>query len=513
MKKIIVFFSIIIFTLLPSITYASRGLEINYPALPIPGGSIDIGAGSSIWHYFKYLSVLLILLTGLAAGVSLIYAGVIYLTTVGNPGQVQKALKRIKTSGLGILVVLSFYLLLGIINPYIVNNPYIANPNDNGGGGGSTKVEGDVCLENVQDKNDIFCFSANESSIDLKPDVQYKIKFNVDPTTFYGLYLYKETDFENPVAYYKNPPEQKYAAHNSNVQRISGGKIRSAVVDVYEPGVALYDEPCPDQNDLRHRPEKRVVKTQELDSMKVQCVRFRYTFYKERCASSRNNSCEHWKPDYQQGLLLTESRYVPRVNKEYDKTSGLVVPGLGKFSGSFIVPKGQKTHELYLDLNEEKLPASDSVNKAQTFRIASGNYDDYKNHYLVFYDKAGQNINTRRSDVKTFAIQGDIKNSTGEGVSSFYSHNNMAYYVSGEDGNPPMKEIYKDENTADRLMSMKIPPAQNYVVIFAEGEELEELGTSRVFTESFSNVVATTKAGRLFGSGKPNKLIIFISEE
>src|SRR6056297_2099255 len=112
MKKTIFLLSIIIFVLFPTTAFALERLEINYPALPVPGGSIDLGAGVSIWHYFEYLAVLLILLTGFAAVISLIYAGVIYLTTVGNPSQVQKASKRIKISALGIIIVLGFYVLL-----------------------------------------------------------------------------------------------------------------------------------------------------------------------------------------------------------------------------------------------------------------------------------------------------------------------------------------------------------------------------------------------------------------
>ena len=88
----------------------------------------------SITEAFQKLYEYLISISGVIALVSLIVGGIIYLTSAGKPEQITKAKKQILAALLGIVLLLSSYLILRTINPELVSihlpqlKPFVIHP-------------------------------------------------------------------------------------------------------------------------------------------------------------------------------------------------------------------------------------------------------------------------------------------------------------------------------------------------------------------------------------------------
>ncbi|MDO8558948.1 MAG: pilin [bacterium] len=95
-----------------------KGLNIAWPASPM--GTPFTGA-NGIPGLIKYIYDWLIGLGGLMVFITLIWAGVQYLTSAGNPTQMSEARKRIKTSSIGLALLFGSWLILNTINPILIN--------------------------------------------------------------------------------------------------------------------------------------------------------------------------------------------------------------------------------------------------------------------------------------------------------------------------------------------------------------------------------------------------------
>ncbi len=115
MKKF--FYSIFLISILffPVISLA---LELQYPEVNIPPFgkttlSIDMDLGKLIaWLYYFIIGI-----SGFAAFLMIIFGGVQWLTSVGNPSQMGAAKDRITSALLGIVIILASWLILNTINP------------------------------------------------------------------------------------------------------------------------------------------------------------------------------------------------------------------------------------------------------------------------------------------------------------------------------------------------------------------------------------------------------------
>lgn len=116
-QKLFVVF-IIFLLLFPLIVFGALDLETSYPQLP--GTRQTIRADSSLGEVIKYFLGWAIILGALIAFGSLIYGGMLFLTSTGNPARLKDAKTRIFNSFFGLLVLLSSYLILTIINPQLV---------------------------------------------------------------------------------------------------------------------------------------------------------------------------------------------------------------------------------------------------------------------------------------------------------------------------------------------------------------------------------------------------------
>ncbi len=110
MKKILTSIFSILFLLLPAV---SSALELNYP---IFGGytlTLDMNLNKLVaWFYYFIVGI-----AGLSAFIMLIWGGFQYLTSAGNPTAIGDAKDRIKSALLGLLIILTSWLILQVINP------------------------------------------------------------------------------------------------------------------------------------------------------------------------------------------------------------------------------------------------------------------------------------------------------------------------------------------------------------------------------------------------------------
>lgn len=104
----------------------AQNLNVDYPEIRLPGGVFNINKALQIGKLtIKQLVILIygaiVLFAGVAAFFLLIYAGLAYIISGGNPGMRKRAFQRFKNVWAGIGIILVSYFVLYIINPSIVN--------------------------------------------------------------------------------------------------------------------------------------------------------------------------------------------------------------------------------------------------------------------------------------------------------------------------------------------------------------------------------------------------------
>lgn len=89
-------------------------LEIAWPDSP---AGTPITDTSTLPDLIKYIYEWAIALGGLAVFISLLIAGIQYLTSLGDPSSLKEAMDRMKSAVLGLILLLSSWLILNTINP------------------------------------------------------------------------------------------------------------------------------------------------------------------------------------------------------------------------------------------------------------------------------------------------------------------------------------------------------------------------------------------------------------
>lgn len=118
MNKRIIKLLIVILVFSPVFSFAALTLENIYPT--VPGTSLGLSSDSTLGEAIRYFSSWFIFIGAIIAFGSLIYAGVLYLSSIAKPAIMQEAQTRIFKSFLGLAILLGSYLILLTINPELI---------------------------------------------------------------------------------------------------------------------------------------------------------------------------------------------------------------------------------------------------------------------------------------------------------------------------------------------------------------------------------------------------------
>ncbi len=119
-KASLIFFALVlVLPLLAGVCAAQdKGLEIQYPV--VPGAETPTTVKTPLPQYVRYIFNFSIWIAGFIAFIALIYGGVRYLTSAGNPSTMEDAKDQMFAGILGLLILLSSYLILANLNPQLV---------------------------------------------------------------------------------------------------------------------------------------------------------------------------------------------------------------------------------------------------------------------------------------------------------------------------------------------------------------------------------------------------------
>lgn len=117
-NKLLILFLLLFLFLGASFVLAQKPLEITYPE--IPGATAPATTKTALPDYIRYVFQFSLFLGALIAFGSFIYGGVRYLTSAGSPSAQKDAKSQISAGILGLIILISAYLILNTINPQLV---------------------------------------------------------------------------------------------------------------------------------------------------------------------------------------------------------------------------------------------------------------------------------------------------------------------------------------------------------------------------------------------------------
>ncbi len=105
------------FTALFADAFHPTKLEVNYPKLP---GIDQLTINTTLPDLLTYLFTFAIIISGLIAFGSIVYAGFLYMTSGAVPAMRAEAKKRLQNTLTGLALLFGIYLILNTINPELV---------------------------------------------------------------------------------------------------------------------------------------------------------------------------------------------------------------------------------------------------------------------------------------------------------------------------------------------------------------------------------------------------------
>jgi hypothetical protein len=124
MRKTIIFSVLSLYLFLSPFGFLSAAetssLELTYPDIPGMEEITPEYISTGLPEYVNYIFRLAVLLIGLVIFGVVIYNGINYLTSVGEPAKLGAARSGISSGFLGVIILLSAYLIFNTINPQLV---------------------------------------------------------------------------------------------------------------------------------------------------------------------------------------------------------------------------------------------------------------------------------------------------------------------------------------------------------------------------------------------------------
>lgn len=96
-----------------------NGLNLCYPTIGPDGGS-TLKIGTDLNKVISWFYYFIVTISGFAAFAMIVFGGFKYLSSAGNPSAIGDAKDQIKSALLGLLLILTSYLILQVINPDLV---------------------------------------------------------------------------------------------------------------------------------------------------------------------------------------------------------------------------------------------------------------------------------------------------------------------------------------------------------------------------------------------------------
>ena len=92
---------------------ADIDLNLTYPSF----GGIDINTNQDLNQIIMWLYYFIVGISGFSAFFMSVWGGFQWASSAGNPSTIKEAQERLTSAAIGVLVVLSAYLILQTINP------------------------------------------------------------------------------------------------------------------------------------------------------------------------------------------------------------------------------------------------------------------------------------------------------------------------------------------------------------------------------------------------------------
>ena len=105
-----------------------KQLEVKYPKLPQGVEIPDDLNKVTLPNYIKYVYVFIVVISGLIALGVIVYGGLRYISSAGNPAAINDAKDHIFSAILGLIIVAASWIILNTINPQLTNLDLNAPP-------------------------------------------------------------------------------------------------------------------------------------------------------------------------------------------------------------------------------------------------------------------------------------------------------------------------------------------------------------------------------------------------
>jgi len=119
MRKFLISTILLSFYLVPGVVLASElNLNLQYPTFgEINLNDIAQNPAQNLNKIIAWFYYLIVGIAGLSAFVMLVWGGVQWLTSAGDPGKLGDAKDKIYSALLGLLIILGSWLIVNVINP------------------------------------------------------------------------------------------------------------------------------------------------------------------------------------------------------------------------------------------------------------------------------------------------------------------------------------------------------------------------------------------------------------
>ena len=221
----IFFFAALLILFCSSFSVVEGGLEIGYPTVP---GAETPGEKTKLPEYIKYIFNFSVIIAGILAFAVIVYGGIVYLISAGDPTKIGDAKSRMFGGIAGLVLLLMTYLILTTINPELTIFKEM-EPLEPVDGVYLCETEDDCSIKDDPDKRRHYAASAPKIK-DFEPRW---IKFIDDTNELSSVFVYNDEGYEGDI---KEIP-------NTGADTISSIPLAKSIEFLWNrPGIYLYEK-------------------------------------------------------------------------------------------------------------------------------------------------------------------------------------------------------------------------------------------------------------------------------